>query len=79
MYGRTKSQEARRKTHFALYSGGTWTIEVYPKNFRPLIRGLQYLQARCLFKIYSNRGMYGRTRSMKVGRKTHFALYTGGT
>jgi hypothetical protein len=38
MYGRTRSQKVGHKTHFALYSGGTWTLEVYPKNFRPLIR-----------------------------------------
>jgi hypothetical protein len=38
MYGRARSHKVGCKTHFALYSGGTWTLEVYPKNFRPLIR-----------------------------------------
>jgi hypothetical protein len=52
MYGRARSQKVGRETHFALYSGGTLTLEVYPKNFRPLIRGFRYFQARCLFKIY---------------------------
>jgi hypothetical protein len=52
MYGRARSQKVGRETHFALYSGGTWTIEVYTKNIMSLIRGLRYFGAQCLFKIY---------------------------
>jgi hypothetical protein len=39
-YGRAISQKVGLETHFALYSGGTWSITGYCKNCMPRIRGL---------------------------------------
>ena len=65
-----------RKTHLALVNRGTWPVEVYPENFRPLFRGLRYFRARCL--RYNKIGVYMEGPYLRKWGAKHIFLYTVG-